>query len=312
METYHFLLSGEFALMSAAAAVEPLRAANLISGKALFDVQFLSAKGGFVRSSCGGGFETQSLETLTGKALERVFVVTAANPFALDISAERAFLRAQDRQGCLIGGISGGAVVLARAGLLSNRRFTVHWEHIEAMQEAFPDLIIERSLFVVDRNRATCAGGVAPLDMMHALIRAKHGVELATQVSNWFIQTQVRSADRAQRLTETDGAGLHDKTVQAIRLMEDHIADPLSLEQVGQLCGVSGRQLQRLFHADLGQSVVQHYLRLRLSKADELLRQSRLTITEIALSTGFTSQSNFARAFRARYGVPPRIRRANA
>jgi transcriptional regulator GlxA family with amidase domain len=312
MQTHYFLLTEGFALMSAASAVEPLRAANLISGQPLYDIQFVSASGGFVRSSCGAGFDTRRLDSLVAERIDTLSVVTGGNPFALVISAEAAFLRNLDRQNCLLGGISGGAVVLARAGLLGNRRFTVHWEHMEAMREEFPDLIFERRLFVLDRDRATCAGGVAPLDMMHALIRAQHGTGLAAKVSNWFIQTQVRPAHRDQHFTPSDETGLHRKVLQASKLMEDHIADPLTLDQLSQLCDISSRQLQRLFQADLGQSVGQAYLRLRLAKADELLRQSKLSLTEISIAVGFTSQSNFSRAFRRGYGQSPRAHRRHA
>ncbi|MEE2944754.1 MAG: GlxA family transcriptional regulator [Pseudomonadota bacterium] len=310
METIHFLLTPNFAMMSAAAAIEPLRAANYIAGQSLYDVRFVSALGGFVQSSSGGGFDTKPMADMTGP-VENAYVIAGANPFVLEIDAEAAFLRRLDRHGVRLGGISGGAVVLARAGLLGSRRFTVHWEHMEAMREEFPELIFEQRLFVLDRDRATCAGGVAPLDMMHALIRAKHGVELATEVSDWFIHTHVRMAEEDQRGIDTGDAMLHPHVVTAIRLMEDHIAEPLTLEQIAKLCGMSARQLQRHFQTDLGRSVVQHYTRVRLHKAEELLRQSRLSITEIAFAAGFTSQSNFARAFRHAYGQSPSDRRAN-
>jgi transcriptional regulator GlxA family with amidase domain len=309
VETYRFLLTENFAMMSAAAAVEPLRAANDITGDALYAFEFYSAKGGAVRASNGGFFETLPLSELPAQT-ENLFVISGANPLALDISEEAKRLRRLSRFGTLLGGISGGAAVLAAAGVLKGRRFTVHWEHMNAMREEYPELVFERRLFVLDRDRATCAGGVAPLDMMHALIRARHGVALATEVSDWFIHTHVRPADDEQRLTDADEVMLHAKVVSAIKLMEDHLSDPLALEELARLCGISGRQLQRHFHADLGRSVVNHYLKIRLAKAEELLRQSRLSITEIAFATGFASQSNFARAFRAAYDETPSQRRS--
>lgn len=309
MQTFRFLLTPNFAMMSAASAIEPLRAANYISGETLYEPVYVSGSGGPVSSSCGAYFDTQPMGDHQEGA-ENLFVIAGGNPFALEIDEISAQLRRLDRHGTLIGGISGGAVVLARAGLLKNRRFTVHWEHMEALREEFPMLTAEKRLFVLDRDRATCAGGVAPLDMMYALIQARHGLELATEVSNWFIHTHVRPAEDEQRLIDSDGIMLHPKVLVAIRLMEDHIAEPLSLEQLARICGISPRQLQRHFHSDLDRSVVQHYLRIRLSKAEELLRQSRLSITEIAFATGFASQSNFARAFRNAYGESPSQRRS--
>lgn len=291
--------------MSAASAIEPLRAANRMAGERLFDVRYVSTKGGRVQSSCGGGFDTVPVTD----APDQLFVVAGANPFALDIDADLAVLRRLARHGVPLGGISGGTVVLARAGLLEGRRCTVHWEHMAALREDFPELLLEKRLFVLDRDRATCAGGVAPLDMMHALIRAHHGAALATAVSDFFIHTHIRAADEAQQQLQANEALLHGSVAAAIRLMEDHIADPLSLAQLARLSGVSTRQLQRHFQADLGTSVAQYYTNIRLAKADELLRQTRLSITEIADLVGFSNQSNFARAFRSGQGVSPRHRR---
>lgn len=307
-ERISFLLLPGFAMMSAASSVEPLRAANRIAAAPLYDVQFLSAEGGFVAASCGGGFETDRL-TAPGPLPDHVFVVAGGNPFAQATSVEDAQLRRMARHGVPLGGISGGSVVLARAGLLDGRRCTVHWEHLDALREAYPDLLLEKRLFVLDRDRATCAGGVAPLDMMHALIQARHGAALATAVSDFFIHTRIRAADDPQQQAHSADTHLHRSVAAAIRLMEDHIADPLSLTQLARLSGVSPRQLQRHFQDDFGHPIAQHYSALRLAKAAAYLQQTRLSIIEIATLVGFSNQSNFARAFRGHYGVSPRARR---
>ena len=303
-----FLLLPDFGIVSASCAIDPLRAANRISGETLYETRYLSAAGGPVQSSSDGMFQTEPLSTQFTN-LDQLFVVAGGNPFLVDTSAEAPILRHLERHGVPLGGISGGSIILARAGLLENQRFTVHWEHMQALREEFPDLLLEKRLFVLDRDRATCAGGVAPLDMMHALIRARHGAGLATAVSDWFIHTRVRLADEAQRLSQTDESRLHPTVSNAIRLMQDHIADPLTLEQVARLSGVSARHLQRHFLADLGTTVIGHYTQTRLTKADELLRQSRMSIIEIAGAVGFSNQSNFARAFRSAFGVSPSKRR---
>lgn len=308
-ETIGYILCPEFALMSATCAVEPLRAANLLSEKSLYRMVFLSPDGGRVASSCGGGFDTVSFDRLDAR-MDRLFIVAGANPFLLNSGLYTGFLRKAASLGTALGGISGGAVVLAQAGLMKDRRFTVHWEHSQALQEDDPDHMIEKRLFVIDRDRATCAGGVAPLDMMHALIMARHGAELANGVSDWFIHTGVRLADAPQRFGEGRQGSLQPPVAHALRLMDDHIADPLTLDQIARLSGISGRQLQRRFLADMGTSVMQYYLGLRLAKGKQLLRQSRLPLSEIALATGFSSQSNFTRAFRQQFQKTPTQARA--
>ncbi len=305
-----FLLIDGFALMSCASAVEPLRAANLLADHALYDPIYLSRAGGRVRASCGAWFETETLEN-AGR-LDMLFVVAGGDPIGFEDTALFARLRELAARGLRLGGISGGGVILARAGVMENRRFTVHWEHFEALREWSDALLLERRLFVIDRDRATCAGGSAPLDMMHAMIRAEHGAELAGQVSDWFIHTGIRTAEAPQRARSRRGQALHRSTATALDLMESQLADPLPVARIARLVGASERQLQRRFAQDLGQSVAQAYLEIRLAKAEELLRQTRLAVTEVALACGFSNPGHFSTRFRTRYGQSPRKRRQAA
>lgn len=305
-----FLLLDGYALMSCAAAVEPLRAANLLAGRALYDLVFLSEGGGAAMASVGGAFDTVALAE-SGAGFDALFVVAGGDPMGLRCPRANAFLRAADRRGVALGGISGGAVVLARAGLLTGRRFTVHWQHFDALREAAPDALMERRLYVIDRDRFTCAGGAAPLDMMHALITAQHGIELAGQVADWFIHTRIREADDPQKAGPGERHGLHDPTLLAvIGLMESHLADPLSIAQLALLSGLSARHLQRRFESQTGVPLMRFYRALRLDKARELLGQTALPVLDVALATGFTNGAHFARAFRARFGMAPGAARA--
>lgn len=301
-----------FALMSAASTIEPLRAANRLSGSDLYRTRLFSEKGGWIASSCGGAFETEPLAN-AAVDLDLLFVVAGGDPLARAGSALLSHLRALNVRGVPLGGISGGAVYLAKAGVMENRRFTVHWEYFAELQALNDRFLMERRLFVIDRDRYTCAGGVAPLDMMHAIIRSDHGAELAQSVSDWFIHTGIRRAEDPQRLEFADSRqSFHTSVRAAVELMETHIADPLSLEQIATLSGSGVRQLQRRFDEQFGCPVMQVYMRLRLRKADELIRKTRLSVMEVALATGFTNQSHFGQVFRTTLGTTPRARRKQA
>lgn len=310
-EKFGFILVPDFSMMSAASSVDMLRAANQMSGRALYKMSFLSPNGGRVASSCGGDFETVSFADAS-LDLDRLFIIAGGNPFAMEVPECDAFLRQAARRGLPLGGISGGVVLLARAGLLQNRRIAVHWEYVHALREMDPELLIEQRLFVMDRDRVTCSGGVAGVDMMHGLIRSRHGHELADRVSGRFIYTKIRQPEAAQRGAHLEQASYHPSVFSALRLMEDHIADPLPLAQIARLCGLSARQLQRQFQADLGRPVMAHYTLMRLEKADELLRQTRLPIGQIGFATGWSSQSNFGRAFLGHFGISPATHRATS
>ena len=183
---------------------------------------------------------------------------------------------------------------------------TVHWEHAAALAESRTGLLIERSLYVIDRDRFTCAGGIAPLDMMHALLTERHEPAFARQVSDWFMHTDVRSASGPQRAGLVERYGTNNPPIiRAIEAMENHIADPLELTQLAKLSEISPRQLNRLFRSKMEQGTMNFYCKLRLEKARKLLKQSTLTITEIALANGFSSSAHFAHSFRRTFGSTP-------
>jgi transcriptional regulator GlxA family with amidase domain len=243
--------------------------------------------------------------------LDYVFVCAGGNPALFHHQPTFAWLRQLARRGVRIGGVSGGPYLLARAHLLAGYRFTLHWEHAPAFLEEYPDLDLRRSLYEIDRDRLTCSGGTAPLDMMHAVITREHGSELALAVSEWFLQTHVREGAGPQRMPLRERLGIaHAPLLRVIGRMEQTIETPEPREELARLANVSLRQLERLFRQHLGRSLGEHYLGLRLERARDLLRQTSLSILETALACGFSSASHFSRSYRERFGHPPREERA--
>lgn len=296
-----------FALMSYACSVEPLRAANLLAGRTLYEVTHFGAAS--VPSSGAAVVET-ALPVGSKADLDLLLVVAGGDPFAYREPVMLDWLAAMARRGVRIGGVSGGAVVLARAGLLDGYRATVHWEHAAALSEAHPDLWIEKRLYLIDRNRLTCGGGTAPLDLMHALIVEHHGHGFARLVSDWFLHTEIRGAAAPQRGGLSERLGSHSPhVVAAVAAMESHVADPLTLPQLALVVGVTPRHLTRLFNDVLGQGVMAFYRALRLDVAKRMVQQSPMPLTEIAAATGFANAAHFSNAYKDLYGVRPRADR---
>jgi transcriptional regulator GlxA family with amidase domain len=296
--------------MSYAAAVEPLRAANRLAGRELYkwwhatpgDKPAIASNGAAVLPDCKFGADASSLDL--------ILVCAGGNPATFTDKRTFAWLRKLASRGVTIGGISGGPFILAKAGLLAGRRSTVHWEHMAALQEAFPEIELTRSLFEFDGDRITCSGGVAALDMMVALIIRDHSYELGSAVSEWLLHTHVRDGARPQRMDLRFRLGVADDNVlRALKAMESHLEVPLSRLQLANLAGISLRQLERSFRSHLGRGVHEHYLALRLGRCRQLLRETSLSILEVALATGFASASQFSRTFRRTYGISPREER---
>ncbi len=294
-----------FAMMSYAALTEPMRAANLLARRVLYEMVNIGVTNAPVASSGAAMVQPQGRvgEDLT---LDYLFVVAGGDPTTYADRAVMNWLAHMARKGVVVGGVSGGPIILARAGLMAGRRMTVHWEHAAALAEISPHLVIERSLYVIDRDRVTCAGGTAPMDLMHALITQHHGKPFARLVSDWFMHTEVRPSGGPQRAGLVERVGSNNAAIlDAVETMEANVAEPVPLARLAETAGLSPRQLNRLFSEKLGRPAMRYYRELRLEKAQSLLRNSPLSLTEIALATGFASSSHFSGAYAARYGQPP-------
>lgn len=306
------LLIDGFSAMSYASVTEPLRAANFLAEKTLFDVKHIPVSG--ARAISSGKAELRADAQLGEQSnYDLMLVIADGNPSDFDNRRVFQWLRHLARRGVMLGGVSGGSMILAAAGVMQGKRMTIHWEYAAALSEIYPFLLVERTLFVIDRDRITCAGGTAPLDMMHALITWQQGAGFARRVSDWFMHTDIRNSNHPQRSGLTERYQTHNPIVlTTIDIMRNHLADPLDLSQLSQLNNISIRQLNRLFHDHMKVSPMNFYRGLRLEKAYDLLEKSALNIMEIASATGFIQPPHFSKAFTQQYGKSPSQVRKNS
>lgn len=313
-----FLLIDGFALMSYSTAIEPLRAANRLSrsnmDSPLYEWIHIPVTGDQSASSTGAVING---DAQVGDKLDvdLLLVIAGGDPFDFNDDKTFAWLRKLAMSGLTIGGISGGPVILVKAGLMEGRRMTVHWEHanglINIAPKLAPNMTLSRTLYVMDRDRLTCAGGVAPLDLMHAILTNHHGAKFARDVSDWFLHTDIRPPGGAQKGSLIAQYELHHPTIiQAIEIMENHIADPLTLDDLAMLVHCTARHLNRLFQRQLRLSTMAFYRNLRLQQAEQLLQQTSLSLTEIAFEVGFSSSAHFSSAFRNYFGTSPKETRS--
>ncbi|CAD5105945.1 GlxA family transcriptional regulator [Zestomonas carbonaria] len=304
-QTFRFLLLPGFSMMGLMSAIEPLRVANRFAG-ARYRWVLMSIDGGPVCSSSGmslnvdGGLEAPEPDEL-------LFVVAGFEPLAHFDARLAGWLRRAERSAGMLGGIDTGSFVLAEAGLLNGRRLTLHWEAIDAFRERYPNLQVTQELFEIDGRRITCAGGTATLDLMLWLIGRDSGEALAMQVSEQFVLGRIRTRQDHQRMQIATRYGIHNKKlVRVLGEMERCSEQPLTCQQLAEQVGITARQLERLFRQHLGETPSGFYLRLRLDRARQLLRQTDMSVMEVALACGFDSASHFARCYRARFSASPR------
>ena len=315
LERFAFVLVPNFSMIAFASALEPLRIANRMADRELYSWQIVSREAGPVRASnaCMVTTDQSLADVAVGPGRDSPIVILCSG-----LGAERihdrelfAWLRRADRTGATIGAVCTGAHLLARAGLLKGHKCTIHWENLPGFVEEFPEIDVTADLFEVDRNRLTCSGGTAALDLMLHLIAARHGQELASKISEQCLMDRIRQPHDQQRMPYRVRLGIHhSKLIGAIEMMEANVEEPLDQEMLARYVGLSRRQLERLFRKHLGRTPAQYYLELRLERARHLLYQTTMPIMNVAFATGFVSASHFSTCYRQLYGKTPRAERA--
>jgi transcriptional regulator GlxA family with amidase domain len=316
-ETILFLLITDFSMIAFTSAIEPLRIANRLAGRRLYEWRLVSRDGAPVPASNAIAIQVDgpiaANEPPGTGVLPAVVLCGGLGSEHYANKEVLAWLRRWARRGAGVGALCTGAHVLARAGLLDRHRCTIHWENLPGFVEAFPEIPVTSDLYEIDGNRFTCSGGTAALDLMLHRIALAHGDELATKVSEQCIVDRIRGPHDRQRMPLRVRLGVHHpKLIRAVEIMEGNIEEPLSQESLAVRIDLSRRQLERLFRRHLGRTPAQFYLETRLERARNLLYQTDMPIMSVACATGFVSASHFTTCYRQMFGKTPRAERVRA
>jgi transcriptional regulator GlxA family with amidase domain len=306
---YAFLTLSNYSLIAVANALEPLRMANRLVGKDVYDWSVISMDGKPADASSGLNLSpTDALDKLG--PVDIVFVCGGINVRESVSPALLSALRRLADRRVPLGALCTGGYALARAGLLDNYRATIHWENLSALREEFPRVRISDQVFTIDRDRYTCSGGTAPLDLMLNLIQLRLGARISQLVSEQFIVDRVRKDTDRQYIPLRAQIGVsHRGLIRVAQLMEENIEKPLSLEKIARSTGLSRRQIERLFKRDLNCVPKRYYLEMRLRRARELLLQTAMPIMDITAACGFQSPPHFSKCYRSQFGHPPSAER---
>jgi transcriptional regulator GlxA family with amidase domain len=304
-ESFAFILLDNFTLIAFAGAIEPLRVANRMAGRTLYSWCVLTETGAPARAS--NGVVVQADGPLGDIGRETTVVVVGGLGVKRAITRPLlTWLRRAARRGAAMAALCTGAEVIAKAGLLDGRRCTIHWENRASFEEDHPEIELTQTIYVIDQNRYTAAGGTASADLMLNLIARRHGSDIANLVADQLIHTAIRSDRDEQRLSIPTRIGVrHPRLATVIHRMEAGIEEPVSPAVLAGDVGISTRQLERLFRRYLGRSPKRYYMELRLQKARSLLQQTDMSVINVALACGFASPSHFSKCYRALYKTTP-------
>lgn len=308
---FNFILQPEFPLNALILASDALRIANQNSGQELFAWAFVSETGEPVRASNGMWLSVDCAITEMPQAA--VYLLFEGNlPTQRNSQKLLGQLRAVARFGAMVGGVDTGAFALAQAGLVGSDdscNVVLHWEAVPTFQERFSIATLRNQIYLIEENRAHCAGGVAALDMMLDLIGRFEGEALANEVANALVHTRRTSATKQRN----DGLLISEQSPlsgRIVALMERNLDFPLGLDELAQELGVSQRTLTRTCKRTFGESPMRLYLRIRLQAARNILFYEEFSIKEVAIACGFSYPAVFSRVFKAQFGQTPRAFRA--
>ena len=300
-----FVLLEDFTLLSFASALECLRIANRVLGREAYAWRLIGETGD--QSQCSAGTNFQLDGGLDELDRDDVLVICGG----IDIQSKTtkkvlSWLRREARKGMPVVGLCTAGHTLAKAGLLDGKKATIHWENQDSFAEEFDEVELTKSVFVVDGNRMTTAGGTSSIDLMLKMIADDHGEEVANSVADQQIYSSIRTDQDTQRLSVPTRIGVrHPKLSQVIQMMETNIEEPISPSILAKDVGMSTRQLERLFRRYLNRSPKRYYMELRLQKARNLLMQTDMSVINVALACGFASPSHFSKCYRAHYNTTP-------
>lgn len=307
---FRFLLVENFSHLAFSCALEPLRIANLVSGKPLYKWSLGSASG--VSERCSNGSVTLVDHGLEPTAhIDRIFVVSGIHVQQATTQPVINYLRRERASGTPIGAICSGAYVLAKAGFLDGVETAVHWHYHDLFAEEFPKVATVRNVFVAHEKIITASGGTAAADLMLHLIAKQHGSDLSTEVADQMVYNAVREGSAPQRVSLQSRHGIRNEHLsRAVALVEANMEEPLAPTDIADRLGISTRQLERLFEKFLNTSPKRYITEMRLHRARNLIVQTEQSITDIAMACGFNSTSHFSKVFRSHFGVSPMTHRS--
>ena len=260
-----------------------------------------------VRASCG--VEVSPHEVMSDEAdFDYLVVVGGQLPWSLEHPERtlRYLCDAYDRNTAIVG-LCTASFVLARAGLLDDRRCAVHFEHVEQLKQMFPRVVPETDrIFVNDNEVITCPGGTSAIDLALTLIETCCGKARAAKALSSLLVDRHRVAHHMPHRPYGHLSACGNRHVErAVTLMERHLSRPLKLEELAGRLNISTRELRRVFVQHSGETPSALGRKIRLAHGHWLLVNTTRTVTQIALECGFADTSHFSRWFSSAYGETP-------
>ena len=303
----NFLIFPGFPMACLTSMIEPLRAANEISGQTNFAWGLIAEGEGQVISSAEVKFDPNAqLDEIGGSD----FLILLSPPTA-DFKSEKsaAKLRSLSRHGTRIGSVSGGVFPLVRSGLVGTDTVSVHWCYDAAFRSQFPKIEASDQLVEIGPRLVTASGAAAAFDLALHIIERKLGAAIATEVACWFQHPMMRQpgVPQAVPLPSEDDASteLPPLVMRAVDLFTEDLSDPMPISEIAAKLGVSPRHVERSFKQATGQNPTNYFRTLRMKAARQIVLYSNHRMTDIAAAVGYRSVKSFSQHYQNNFDMSP-------
>lgn len=293
------LLFEQFSNHCLANTIEPIRAANALADETLYQWRYVSLGGGEVISSSGLPVATEKLND-PGEKTDLLFAMPSYGYRDLATPALCSALRRAEQRTQTMVGLDTGAWLFAAAGLLDGKKATIHSAILEDFSEQFLSVSVRSDRLVIDGNCMTCGGAMAAFDLALHLIGAQYGAILKHDVEAFFLY-QGEPPDLVDHQTNTRSTLVR----RALKVMDDNLETPLTIQLIAQQLSTNVKELQRRFSRSLDMTPSQVLRHKRLNHARTLLLSTQMPIAEITVRCGYENASAMTRAFKQKFGSSP-------
>ena len=286
------LLFSNFSNHCLANILEPLRAANDLSGRLNYSWKIVTLDGLEVSSS--SGLRLGADARLSDAGGDILMVMPSYEFLTHATVATSRALRAAAKRFTTLAGLDTGSWLLAEAGLLDGHQATIHWDEIDRFSERFFEVHVQKEAVVFDRRRASCGGASTAFEMALQLIGEAHGPTLRMRVENLFMGAYSERPDPQVGIVS-----------RALQLMRTNLEEPLLISDIAARLGRSQRHLEIQVRAKMGANPQVIYRRMRLALAHSLAVEAQVSVAEIAVRCGYQDASAMTRAFRVEFETTP-------
>lgn len=304
------LVFPDFQLLDAAGPISVFEiASRYATGKP--SIKVVAATPGPVRSTSGVEILARGMRP-SGAITTLVIAGGEGIEAAARCARTLAFVRGLAKRGVRIASVCSGAILLAEAGLLDGRRATTHWQRTRQFLKTYPQVKLEPDqIFTRDGNIWTSAGITAGIDLSLAMVTEDFGEEIAQRTAKQLVLYHRRSGGQSQFSSLLELKAPNGRFGPLLAWAREHLAAPLTVEDLAEQAGMSSRHFTRAFIAETGTTPSKAVERLRIEVARQRVQSSSEAIERVAETTGFRDPERMRRAFIRAFGQPPQsLRRA--